>query len=197
MPQSALTVLARLAVALTAVALLGGCATPYQAVSFGGGYREREVGPNRWYVEFFGNGRTTLDTVTAYWLYRCADLTSQKGFDYFVLVSKTPPPEARFDALRAAREREEDRQFIPLESGAGVPVYVPAATIRSWSRHGVIELRNGDAEDDDRPNFVAKTVLDKLGPQVRIAMQRGRNIVLPKDFAVSEEDGPPSASGPV
>lgn len=199
MSRSPSTVLAKLALALSALALLGGCATTYEPRSATGGYQERAVGPNRWYVEFFGNGKTTRDTVSAYWLYRCAELTSQKGFDYFVIISKTPPPEARAGVLRVAHERRQGLEFTALKSAdaADAPIYVRTATITIWSWHGVIELRKGAADDEERPVFVARTILEKLGPQVLAATQRGRNIRLPRDLFAGEQRQPRSAAGAV
>jgi len=58
-------------------ALLAGCATAYQPHSSSGGYKDRPDGANRHFVEFHGNGKTTRDTVLAYWLYRCAELAQR------------------------------------------------------------------------------------------------------------------------
>ncbi len=189
MPQSPWKVPARLALALAAIVLLGACATPYQEKSLGGGYQEREVGPNRWYVEFFGNGYTTRDTVVAYWLYRCAELTAQKGFDYFVMISKRPAP-------GAALQDADEASLIRAKGGGTsyVPIYVPGGGVTTWSSRGVIELRKGDAESEPRPTFVAREVLEKLGPPVRQAMESGKNVVLPKSIFAREEREPRPAS---
>ena len=164
-----------------AVALLAGCATPtqYQPKSFTGGYQERAVGvgENRWYVEFFGNGHTTRDTVMAYWLHRCAELTISKGYDYFVLIAKRPQATA------------PDGEFVRTRGGGGyVPIYVPGGTITTWSARGVIELRKGEPTSEGRPYFVAKEVLDTLRPIVQQAMQSGRNVTLPKGLFEAREE---------
>jgi hypothetical protein len=204
MPQSPWVVLTKLALATGAIVLFGACATPYQARSFSGGYQEREAGPNRWYVEFFGNGHTTRDTVSAYWLYRCAELTRQKGFDYFVVVAKKPEAGARLEDLdiefrRAAGESGDGREILRARGGGTsyVPMYAPGGTVTTWSSRGVIELHKGDAESDERPAFVAKEILEKLGPPVQAAMQSGENIVLPRNLFVREERAPQRATGGV
>ena len=175
----------KLLLAVLALALAG-CATvtPYQPRAFTGGYQERLVGPNRWYVEFFGNGHTTRDTVTAYWLYRCAELTQEKGFDYFVFVSKTPPPGA------AAEPWHDDA--VPARSRGGyVPIYtyMPGQTITTWSARAVIELRKGDPGETEEPRaHLAKDVLTHLGPAVRQAMAAGSNVTLPSGYTAATED---------
>lgn len=75
-------------------ALLAGCATAYQPHSSSGGYKDRPDGANRHFVEFHGNGKTTRDTVLAYWLYRCAELAQERRFDHFVVISRDLPPGA-------------------------------------------------------------------------------------------------------
>jgi hypothetical protein len=184
-----------------AVLALSGCATPYQSRGYGGGFQEREVGQNRWYVEFFGNGHTSRDTVTGFWLYRCAELTAQKGFDYFVILAKRPAPgaslegEARFVRTSTG---EDQGGFLRTRGGGGssVPVYVPAGTITTWSSRGVIELRKGDPELDDRPTFLARDVLAKLEGPVRQASASGKNMVLPSNlFARPERQTVPTSGG--
>jgi len=83
--------------ALFVVAALAACATPYresnalvEAFTVPGGYRNTEVQPGVWRVVFSGNGNTTNETIQTYWLYRCAELAIEKGFDGFEIVSGSP-----------------------------------------------------------------------------------------------------------
>jgi hypothetical protein len=163
-------------------ALLAGCVTAYQPHSLTGGYKDRLVGTSRHYVEFYGNGNTTRDTVFAYWLYRCAELTHEKGFDYFVLISRTPPSGAAVEP--------EDVETVPVRTPSRAPVYtyVPGHTSTTWSARGVIELRKGQpGEMEDRPSYVAKELLSALGPAVRQAMAAGGNVTLPPRFSLADE----------
>src|SRR5947208_94690 len=184
-----------------ASAFLAGCATPtaYQPKSWTGGYQERAVGKNRWYVEFYGNGRTTRDTVMAYWLHRCAELTMLKGYDYFVLISKTPQARGVPDIDIRYASGDDDPAVLHAKGGGGgyVPVYVPGGTVTTWSARGVIELHIGSADSEERPHFVANELLDKLKPLVQEATASGKNVVLPKDMFVASEqsDAPPAARG--
>jgi len=64
------------------------CAKPttYKAAENAGanGYTERELGADQYRISFAGNGLTNRKTVDLYLLYRAAELTQEKGFDYFI-----------------------------------------------------------------------------------------------------------------
>ena len=78
------------AVALTLA--LGACATetPYQPQTERGGYgyAEHLIESNRYRVSFHGNSLTDRETVENYLLYRAAELTVQRGFDYFIVADR-------------------------------------------------------------------------------------------------------------
>lgn len=82
------------AVALLLCASVGSCAhpTPYQAQSASsairGGYAEEELSPGHYRVSFSGNSYTSRETVESYMLYRAAELTLNRGFDWFVTVDR-------------------------------------------------------------------------------------------------------------
>lgn len=69
------------------ICLLAGCATPYGKSSILGGFKDTEIAPFTYRVTFTGNAYTSLDRVRLYTLLRCADLTLEKGCDYFVEVA--------------------------------------------------------------------------------------------------------------
>jgi len=69
-----------------ATTLIAGCMSPYSkrgVISLTGGYRDKQLGPDIYEVSFAGNGYTSLDRARVYTLLRCADLTIEKGCDYF------------------------------------------------------------------------------------------------------------------
>lgn len=77
--------------------LLTGCATVYApAGNFAGfdygGYSDTRVNGNTAIVRFSANYRTPMGRVTGYMLYRCAQVTVNNGFDYFVVTSTTNSP---------------------------------------------------------------------------------------------------------
>ena len=69
------------------VLLAASCATPYQQHSLRGGYDDSRIDSNTVLVSFKGNGYTPKDRVQTYMLYRCAEVTANAGYDYFVIVS--------------------------------------------------------------------------------------------------------------
>ncbi|UAK23837.1 CC0125/CC1285 family lipoprotein [Sphingomonas nostoxanthinifaciens] len=78
----------------TTTLLLAGCATETRfrpATGHGfdrAGYSERQIEPNRYLVNFAGNSVTSRDTVERYLFFRAAQLTLEKGYDYFVTVDR-------------------------------------------------------------------------------------------------------------
>lgn len=86
----------RLGPAVSAILLtaLTACttATPYQPLTRSGtragGYSDQQVEPNRFRVTFAGNSMTSRETVENYLLYRAAQLTVERGFDWFVMADR-------------------------------------------------------------------------------------------------------------
>jgi len=68
------------------VLLLSSCATPYQKNGFAGGYSDTKLQENIFKVDFKGNGYTTVERATDLCLLRCADVTLENGYKYFVIV---------------------------------------------------------------------------------------------------------------
>ncbi len=80
-----------LILALGSALILSACATatPYQAAGEGTrGFAETQIEPNRYRVSFSGNSLTDLSTVENYLLYRAAELTAQRGYDYFIIAER-------------------------------------------------------------------------------------------------------------
>jgi hypothetical protein len=73
------------------VAVLAGCATatPYQPLTKGYGYAEQKLETDRYRITFSGNSSTDHQTVQNYLLYRAAELTLERGRDYFVVVGSS------------------------------------------------------------------------------------------------------------
>lgn len=73
------------------VLLLGAACTkptPYQPATDGYGFADRQLEDNRYLVTFDGNSATSKEDVELYLLYRAAQLTLDRGHDYFVLVQR-------------------------------------------------------------------------------------------------------------
>jgi hypothetical protein len=67
-------------------------ATPYQPLTHGtvvsGGYTDQMLDDTHFRVTFSGNDTTPREQVESYLLYRAAELTSSKGFDWFEMVDR-------------------------------------------------------------------------------------------------------------
>ena len=66
---------------------LAGCATAYYRENVTGGYTDFHVADTTHRVRFKGNNYTSRDKVEQFLLYRCAEVTTQLGYDHFILVS--------------------------------------------------------------------------------------------------------------
>jgi hypothetical protein len=73
-------------VALSAVCLLTSCATAYQPDGIAGGYSEQRLDGNTAEVSFRGNRFNSPEMLQSYLLRRCADITLENGYNYFVLI---------------------------------------------------------------------------------------------------------------
>jgi hypothetical protein len=78
----------RIAIAALAIALAG-CATGYQAKgAFSSGYSDVQIDENTYRVSYEGNGFTGKEEVDSMLIYRSADLTVQRGYDWFMMSDK-------------------------------------------------------------------------------------------------------------
>ena len=68
------------------VLILSGCVSPYKrlaGISLFGGFKDEELSSGIYRVSFYGNGYTSLDRARLCVMYRCAELTLEKGCDYY------------------------------------------------------------------------------------------------------------------
>jgi hypothetical protein len=84
----------RIAIAAAALLALAACTTPtpYQPLASGtavsGGYTDQTLDDTHFRVSFSGNDVTSREQVETYLLYRAAELTAAKGFDWFEMVDR-------------------------------------------------------------------------------------------------------------
>jgi hypothetical protein len=96
------SVTAALALALAGCASTG--STPYQPASSAnaveGGYSELRLAEDRYAVTFAGNRLTSREQVEAGLLHRAAELTLQRGYDWFVIIDKQTERTVERQAVR-------------------------------------------------------------------------------------------------
>ena len=189
-----------LAALASSTLLVAGCATEttYHPATGQGfsrtGFSEHQIEPDRFSVTFAGNTVTSRETVEKYLLFRSAQLTLERGFDYFVMV-----------------DRDTDRQQqIYSTPGFGGPgyggfgfgggywgpswhYYGRGFGWRNWNRFGgdpfwgdtvdirsvdrfeataEIVMRRGPIPRDNLRAFNARSVVDTIGPTVVMPGQR-------------------------
>lgn len=184
-----------LAAALMGSAALAGCmtATPYQPATASSrmGYWDEQIESNRFRVSFAGNSLTARETVERYLLYRAAELTVQRGFDHFVLVT-------RDTETKTNTYRTPGAFYGPGPWGYWSPSwrfyrgprwgwrsYDPFwddpfwrdrdwdyRTVRQYEAMAEIVTGRGPKPGDNVRAFDAREVLDRLGPQIRMPEQR-------------------------
>ena len=175
----------RLRRALTALALLGtvvSCAspTPYGPGSdTTRGYRERRIEEDRYRVTFDGNSLTRRETVETYLLFRAAELTLEKGYDYFVAAEMSTEASTEW-----APRRSTAWGYGHWHTGFGHcrgPYFfgsygypAPYHGVRTVYRAvAYIVLRRGEKPADDPAAFDAREVMANLGPEIRRPADEG------------------------
>lgn len=113
-------------VLLASATLLSACvtATPYQPAqneAARNGYSQTQIEDDRVRVSFDGNSQTKRETVETYLLYRAAELTTQKGYDYFILTD------------RSTDEKTRTRSSGPYSPYYGFFNYSYFSPYRGWS----------------------------------------------------------------
>nr|WP_231568063.1 hypothetical protein [Sphingobium herbicidovorans] len=160
-------------------------ATPYQPLSQGrtasGGYYDEQVEANRFRVTFAGNSMTSRDTVERYLLYRAAELTRQRGYDWFVMADRGTERKSRTYV---------DRPFGPGLYGYWGPSWryygrgfgwrswdpfwgdpfwgsnIDVRTVDRYEASAEIVMGRGPKPANDIRAFDAADVLANLGPNI-------------------------------
>ena len=77
----------KISILATILISLFACATPYQPLSFSGGYTDMQVGRGKFFITVEGNGFTSSSTVQRYLHRRAYELCSQHGFTAYSLTN--------------------------------------------------------------------------------------------------------------
>lgn len=155
--------------AVVATTMLVGCVTPYQSHGATGGYKDRQIDDQTLHVEFSGNGYTSRDTVHKYFMYRCAELTQQHGFKYFMVI-----PPALSGSLPSTNNfvssKGFDRKLMQkVHSTAPIIIYGGGGGggVTKWQNAADIRLFNDDAVMTTKvAGWDAAEVIEQLGPYV-------------------------------
>lgn len=154
---------------------LSGCATPYQrqtAFTATGGYTDQDLGKDVMRVEFDANGYTSRETAQAFWLWRCQEITLDKGFDGFEILS-----DMRLTHVPSSQPAPvtSDPTMRPV-AYVYVPIVVPIDNSRKPSFMGDIHLLRGPIAVAPPKVFDARMLKDQLGPYVLPAIKDRANV---------------------
>jgi hypothetical protein len=184
--QSRRSRVAALALALASASVLASCATPtpYQPASGSGSYRtgywDEQIESDRFRVTFAGNSLTSRETVERYLLYRSAQLTVERGYDYFTLSDRDTEKKTRtyidrpFNSGPWGYWGPSWRYYSPRWGWRGwSPFYgdpfwdrdIDVRTVDRYEASAEIVVGRGRKPDNVRA-FSAREVLDNLGPSI-------------------------------
>lgn len=171
----------RLALLMSAVLATTSCATGYGAKGLTGGYSDQKIDETHYRVKFDGNGHASKDRVWGFWMYRCAELTREKGFAYFTiqrpgesLGQAQPAPGIR----RASYEEQPGAgRFIQTGGYSYVPIYIPGGTVTSWHTDAVVAMFK-EPLPEKLWVLRADSVLEALAPYVKA---NGEGVTVDRD----------------
>ena len=87
-----------------AIFLLINCSTPYQPKGMLGGYIDKQLDENCYKVSFLGNQHTKSEDVDRYLLYRCAELSNEKGYEYFSIIGENRDCKKQSNIVSGSRQ---------------------------------------------------------------------------------------------
>lgn len=155
---------------------VAGCSTPYQrmsAVTITGGYSDHDLGHDVIRVEFSANGFTSRETAQSFWLWRCAEVTLEKHFDGFEILSDM----RLADGSGVRTYPRSDADGGHFQKAAYIPIYVPTPD-ESNKPHfaGDIHLLKAPVAVQPPKIFDARELKDALGPYVLPIIKSPGNI---------------------
>ncbi len=168
--------------AIATVGLVTACAhpTPYQpaASEQGEGYTTQRIENNRFRISFRGNSVTSRQTVDTYMLYRCAEVTLENGYDYFVIVNKDVDKNTGYenygDDLAWGWGGGWGWRHGWGGPGPWGPSYDYSRPINTYDAIADIILYRGPKPADNPYAYNARDVMNAIGPTVmRIAPAPG------------------------
>jgi TonB family protein len=152
--------------AILAVASLSACATGYQANGITGGYTEKRITDSAYVVTFGGNGFATKDRIYYFWMYRCAELTMEKGYSLFsIRLNQSTGINSPAGSVRPAVYYPEDGPAVVKTSS--VPIFVPGGGASAhWTFSGTVLMYQKPLPPELLGAVDAQAVVDALKPYV-------------------------------
>ncbi len=137
-------------IVLSAACLLAGCATAYQPDGVSGGYSQNLQGSTA-QISFRGNAMTTPETLHSFVLRRCAEVTLQDGYSYFVVVHTETPNDANDKPYSMKVETATIEMYPANKPQKDAHAYEAASLLRTTL------AEQGESEEPALPSAVAST----------------------------------------
>lgn len=145
--------------AFSALALLAACATaPVYAPAAGpnaAGYSERQVESNRFFVTYRASGSADAALLQDFALLRAADLTVQRGRDWFWVDRRTLDEQpARYGgpSIGVGIGAGNWGRNTGVNVGVGVNIPIGGGQTSARARAATLEIRLGEGAKPDDPN---------------------------------------------
>ncbi|WGF89357.1 CC0125/CC1285 family lipoprotein [Marinivivus vitaminiproducens] len=162
----------RLALPVVVLAMLAGCAspTPFKPADAddGFGYVDQTIETDRVRVAFAGNSVTSRQTVETYLLYRAAEVTVERGYDYFLTANRDVERNTSYFGNTTnygglGYGRYGDPWGYGGFGGIGTTDLRP---IDSYTAFLDIKLFKGTKPSDQVNAYDARQILQNLGPSI-------------------------------
>lgn len=159
---------------LTLFLCASSCATSYGAKGLFGGFEEVRLDGSTMRVHFQGNGFTSKQKVETYTLLRCAELTRESGYDWFLVVDGGT--ESKDTQVHSGSFQSSHTSGVAGVNSLGNVSYGSTTTgwtspsttvgVRKYDSAVVIKMFAGEKPEDAWNAYVAAEVIEFLGPQV-------------------------------
>lgn len=162
--------------------LVAGCATGYGKKGWRFGYSDHQIDQNTFVVSFDANAYTPQPKLQTYVLLRCAEVASEAGFDYFIIVEASDTGKSIPIVMPGSSTSYTTGGTSGYASTYGNMTYGSAsgsATTRTTSTPGyafnvrlpgstvMIKAFHGKKPDDSPTAYDAREVIKYVGPQAK------------------------------
>ena len=162
--------------------LVAGCATGYGKKGWRFGYSDQRIDDNTFLVSFQANAATPQPTLQTYVLLRCAEVTAEAGYDYFIIVEASDTSKSAPIVMPGSSTSYTTGGASGYASTYGNMTYGSAsgsATTQTTSYPGyvfgvrlpgstvTIKAFHGKKPDDNPAAYDAREIMKYVGPQVK------------------------------
>jgi hypothetical protein len=116
------------------------------------GYSETQIQKDVFQVSYKCNAATTYDVMKGLLAYRCAEITLQNGYDYFIVIEEKDITTEDFWGMAPGGKRRYDASLQTVNA--------PGATV-------LIKLKHGKKPEEDMKAFDSREILEHVGPKIK------------------------------